>query len=151
VATVRIYELVIEPSREDHIARHHVDVEEVEDAVFTGSSLPERVRTPSGVDINNTGATRPMADTDQGMSPPGRHATSRIPTFSKIEEEAEFWDNHDITEFEDELELVTDVTFVTASSRHRGTPSSSAQTSPADSGQSSARRRSAAGRPPGHS
>jgi len=27
---VKIYELVIEPGREEHIARHHVSVEEVE-------------------------------------------------------------------------------------------------------------------------
>ena len=34
---------------------------------------------------------------------------SRIPTFETIEEEAEFWDTHDTTEFEDEFEEVTDV------------------------------------------
>lgn len=32
---------------------------------------------------------------------------SRIPTFRTIEEEAEFWDTHDTTEFEDEFEDVT--------------------------------------------
>ena len=37
---------------------------------------------------------------------------SRIPTFQTVEEEAEFWDTHDTTEFEDEFEEVTDVTFV---------------------------------------
>ena len=31
---------------------------------------------------------------------------SRIPTFPTIEEEAEFWDTHDTTEFEDEWERV---------------------------------------------
>ena len=31
---------------------------------------------------------------------------SRIPTFASIEEEAEFWDTHDTTEFEDEFEPV---------------------------------------------
>jgi hypothetical protein len=36
---------------------------------------------------------------------------SRIPTFRTVEEEAEFWDTHDITEFEDELEEVTDIVF----------------------------------------
>lgn len=30
---------------------------------------------------------------------------SRIPHFKTIEEEAEFWDTHDLTEFEDEFEL----------------------------------------------
>ncbi len=31
---------------------------------------------------------------------------SRIPDFGSIEEEAEFWDSHDLTEFEDEFEPV---------------------------------------------
>lgn len=39
-------------------------------------------------------------------------ATSRIPAFSSIEEEAEFWDTHDSTEFEDEFEPVTDVKII---------------------------------------
>jgi uncharacterized DUF497 family protein len=34
---VRIYELIVEPGREEHIARHHVAVEEVEEVVFTPS------------------------------------------------------------------------------------------------------------------
>ncbi|MGH2557500.1 MAG: CopG family antitoxin, partial [Thermomicrobiales bacterium] len=47
-------------------------------------------------------------------SPPfsvDRHM-SRIPTFRTIEEVAEFWDTHDLMDFEDELEIVTDVKFV---------------------------------------
>ncbi|MGH2531503.1 MAG: CopG family antitoxin [Thermomicrobiales bacterium] len=40
--------------------------------------------------------------------------TSRIATFRTIDEEAEFWDTHDSTEFEDEFEVVTDVKFVAA-------------------------------------
>jgi hypothetical protein len=31
----------------------------------------------------------------------------RIPSFNSIEEEAEFWDTHDFTDFEDELTEVT--------------------------------------------
>ena len=38
--------------------------------------------------------------------------TSRIPHFATIEEEAEFWDTHDTTEFEDEFEEVTDHVFI---------------------------------------
>jgi hypothetical protein len=64
-----------------------------------------------------------MAKTGQG-GPPTRHTKSRIPTFSTIQEEAEFWDNHEITEFEEELELVTDVKFVKASPRNREASSS---------------------------
>src|SRR5947209_19719359 len=39
---------------------------------------------------------------------------SRIPAFRTVEEEAAFWDTHDLTEFEDELAVVTDVKFVKA-------------------------------------
>ncbi len=34
---------------------------------------------------------------------------SKIPEFRSIEDEAKFWDTHDFTEFEDELEEVTDL------------------------------------------
>ena len=32
---------------------------------------------------------------------------NRIPDFPSIEEEAEFWDTHDTTDFEEEFHLVT--------------------------------------------
>ena len=32
---MKIYELVIEPGREEHIARHHVSVAEVEEVIFS--------------------------------------------------------------------------------------------------------------------
>ena len=41
-----------------------------------------------------------------------QHTKSRIPHFKTIEEEAEFWDTHSTTEFEDEFEPVEDVKFV---------------------------------------
>lgn len=54
-----------------------------------------------------------MADPEQ--EPPKRkQAKSRIPTFRAVEEEAAFWDSHDLTEFADELEVVPDVRFVKA-------------------------------------
>ena len=40
---MRIYELIVEPDREDHIARHGVTVEEVEEVVF-GRPLIQRSR-----------------------------------------------------------------------------------------------------------
>jgi predicted DNA binding CopG/RHH family protein len=39
---------------------------------------------------------------------------SQIPNFQTIEEEAEFWDTHSITDFLDEMEEVTDAKFVRA-------------------------------------
>lgn len=35
-----------------------------------------------------------------------KRAKSRIPKFNSLEEEAHFWDTHDITDFEDETEDV---------------------------------------------
>jgi len=35
-----------------------------------------------------------------------RPTTSRIPEFNSVEEEAEFWDTHDTTDFEDEFRPV---------------------------------------------
>lgn len=40
---MRIYELIVEPGSEEHIARHHVFVEEVEQVVF-GNHLIYRTR-----------------------------------------------------------------------------------------------------------
>lgn len=41
----------------------------------------------------------------------GRRRTG-IPSFNSVEEEATFWETHDLTELEDDLELVRDVQFV---------------------------------------
>jgi len=37
--------------------------------------------------------------------------TPRIPQTDSIQELAQFWDTHDVTDFEDELEEVTDTVF----------------------------------------
>jgi hypothetical protein len=50
--------------------------------------------------------------TDAGTARPDRER--RIPAFRSIEEEAEFWDTHDTTAFEDEFEDAEDVRFVPA-------------------------------------
>lgn len=42
-ADVRIYALIVDPEREEHIGRHHVSVEEVEEVVF-GQHLNFRAR-----------------------------------------------------------------------------------------------------------
>jgi len=39
---------------------------------------------------------------------------SRLPKTDSIEKLAEFWDTHDLTDFEDELEEVTEAAFVRA-------------------------------------
>lgn len=40
------------------------------------------------------------------MTSPKETKRSRIPTFRSVQEEAEFWDTHDTTEFEDEFKEV---------------------------------------------
>ena len=55
-----------------------------------------------------------MQRAEQENSTPSEPDRIRIPTFDTVEEEAAFWDTHDLTEFEDELEVVTDVRFVKA-------------------------------------
>ena len=37
---------------------------------------------------------------------PGAREKSRIPDFKSVEEEAEFWDKHDTTDYEDEFRTV---------------------------------------------
>ena len=57
-----------------------------------------------------------MAKPEQ-EKPITKRVKSRIPTFKTIEEEAEFWDTHSTTEFEDEFEEVKDVQFVVSRGR----------------------------------
>lgn len=44
---------------------------------------------------------------------------SRIPEFKTVEEEAEFWDTHSTTEFEDEFEDAGDVRFIVTRTREK--------------------------------
>ena len=48
-----------------------------------------------------------MAQVKRKETQATKRRKSRIPVFKTIEEEAEFWDTHDLTELEDELEDVT--------------------------------------------
>ncbi len=84
---MKIYQLIVEPEREEHIARHHVSVDEVENQVTI------------------------MAKTERER-PTTKQAKSRIPRFKSVEAAAEFWDTHSLADYEDELEEVSDVQFV---------------------------------------
>lgn len=57
---MRIYELIIEPGREEHIARHGVTIEEVEEVVF-GTPLIRRARQGRYHVIGQTDAGRYLA------------------------------------------------------------------------------------------
>ncbi|MBI4319780.1 MAG: BrnT family toxin [Chloroflexi bacterium] len=54
---MRIYRLIVEPEREEHIARHHVSVEEVED-VASGNVFVRRARQGYRRLIGQTSAGR---------------------------------------------------------------------------------------------
>ena len=54
---MRIYELIIEPERVDHIARHHVSVEEVEEVIF-GTPFIRKARQERYHIIGQTDAGR---------------------------------------------------------------------------------------------
>ena len=61
-----------------------------------------------------------MARAEQEQPPTKQQAKSRMPTYKTVEDEAAFWDTHDLTEFEDELGEVTDVKFVKARPKKKG-------------------------------
>lgn len=48
-----------------------------------------------------------MNDSHERDAAPRRPGDSRIPDFASVEEEAEFWDTHDLTDFLDELHPVS--------------------------------------------
>lgn len=58
--SVKIFELIVEPGREEHIARHHVSVAEVEEVVF-GAPLIRRSKQSRFLLIGQTEAGRYLA------------------------------------------------------------------------------------------
>ena len=50
---MRIYELIVEPGREEHIARHHVSVTEVEEVVF-GTPFIRKTRQERYIIVGQT-------------------------------------------------------------------------------------------------
>ena len=54
---MRIYDLIVEPGREEHIARHHVKVEEAEEVAFGNHAL-YRTRQGRYVLVGQTEAGR---------------------------------------------------------------------------------------------
>jgi uncharacterized protein len=57
---VKIYELIIEPGREEHIARHHVSIAEVEEVIF-GVPFIRKARQERYSIIGRTHAGRYLA------------------------------------------------------------------------------------------
>ncbi|HZU00956.1 MAG TPA: BrnT family toxin [Ktedonobacteraceae bacterium] len=57
---MKIYELIVEPGREEHIARHHVSIAEVEEVIF-GTPFIRKTRQERYSIIGQTHAGRYLA------------------------------------------------------------------------------------------
>ena len=129
---MRVPEFVWPQDRIDHIARHGVTPEEVEEACF-GRALVQRARSQGQSPVFYVlGRTIPILRRD---SAPGREGlpghgathdgpreaslqeteeivkTQKLPQTDSIQELAQFWDTHDLADFEEELEEVAEPVF----------------------------------------
>jgi len=91
---MKIVEFLWPDDRVEHIAEHNVEPHEVEE-VCGGNPLVLRTKS------EGTQALHTMA----------KMTHQPIPQTDSIEELAHFGDTHDVTDYEDELEEVTDVVF----------------------------------------
>jgi uncharacterized DUF497 family protein len=122
---MRIREFAWPQDRIDHIDRHGVTPEEVEEACF-GQALVQRAKSegenPVFYVLGQTDAGRYLfcviirsANDGRGKAaiPPMEKSmnSQRLPQTDSIQELAKFWDTHDVTEFEDELEEVGERVF----------------------------------------
>ena len=133
---MRIHEFTVAENRIDHIAQHDVTPEEIEEVCF-GKAFVQRaksegnnpiyyvlgqteagrylfcvvIRFPDGQEISHHGSTDDgqRKTAIQSVEKPMNHP--KIPQTDSIEELARFWDTHDLTDFEDELEEVTEPVF----------------------------------------
>ena len=135
---MKIHELVWSEDRIDHIASHGIEPEEVEDVCF-GRSLVLRAKSKGknlvyyvlGQTVDGR-RTLPVlcSDSFSGWPRISRYSSPHdsqgeaaiqsmekemnkltIPTTDSIEKLAEFWDTHDLTDFEDQLEEVSKPVF----------------------------------------
>lgn len=131
---MRIRELIWPQHRIEHVASHGVRPDEVEEVCF-GDPLVLRARTqgknPAYYVLGRTDAGRHLllrrdsvpgrervprhgAADDRWRAPtiqPMEKAMRKIPQTDSITELARFWDTHDLTEFEEELEEVPESVF----------------------------------------
>ncbi len=135
---MRIRELIWPEDRVDHIARHGVQPEEVDEVCF-GDALVQQAKShgknPVFHVLGETSAgrnllcvviqfpdgngypvtARPATRDPQGegaLSEMGKTMTkAKLPNTDSIDELAKFWDTHDLTDFEEELEEVAGPVF----------------------------------------
>ena len=143
---MRIREFIWPQDRIDHIARHGVTPEEVEEACF-GRALVQRAvlsGRESGILYPRPRDSRASPVLRRDPAPgweglPGHGAahdglreawlqalegimkSPKLPQTDSIQELADFWDTHDLADFEEELEEVAEPVF--ESRDHRRTPS----------------------------
>lgn len=136
---MRIHAFIWPEERVEHIGRHGVSPEEMEQVCF-GESFVRRAKsegenpvyyvlgqTDAGrylfcvvirfSDGNGYPVTAREMTTKEAPLPKMETAmkTSKLPKTDSIRELAEFWDTHDLTDFEDELEEVDKPVFVRGS------------------------------------
>ena len=101
-----INEFIWPRDRVEHIGKHGVEPNEVEEVCF-GESLVQRTKSsgknPVYYILGTTSAGRHLFWVEATMK------SQRIPETDSIEELAKFWDTHDLTDFEDQLEKVRGV------------------------------------------
>ena len=133
---MRIDELLWPHDRIEHIARHGVTPEEVEQVcfsqslvlraksygdnpvyyvlgqtdagrvlVFSSHSISRRQRISGDVAIDDRQRRAPLSKVERKMK------TEPLPKTDSIQELAQFWDTHDVTDFEDQLEEVSESVF----------------------------------------
>ena len=131
---MRINELLWPRDRIEHIARHAITPDEVEEVCF-GQSLVLRAKSqgenPVYYVLGQTDAVSIFShhsvsgrqrvscncshDDRQGRTPLQameiKMKTEALPQTDSIQELARFWDTHDVSDFEDELEEVTEPVF----------------------------------------
>ncbi len=132
---MKIYELIWPDDRVEHIALHGVTPEEVEEICF-GNPLVQKAKSrgenPVYYVLGQTDAgkylfcviirfsdgrgypvtARPMTDREKQRFKRGRQFMgSKIPAIDSVQELACFWDSHDITDYEEELEEIREPVF----------------------------------------
>ncbi len=102
-----ITELLWDERSVEHIARHHVTAQEVEEVCFNPRSLVFK-REARYIVLGQTAAGRYLFVAVVG----GASMKSRLPKFKDTEEEAKFWNTHSFADYWDEFERVRQPVFV---------------------------------------
>ena len=88
---MKIYELLVEAGREEHIARHHITIAEVEQVVFAETVLIRRTRDERYLVIGQTDAGRYVSAI---LAPRGKGAYALITARDADDKERRAYQQH---------------------------------------------------------